>query len=658
MKHKINHNAIIALSKLTFAILCGYCTLASCQPSPLEHALSMAGDNRAEIEKVITHYQQNECDSLKLKAAIFLIENMPGHQSYGGTAIKQYYKEIDSILSQRNADWKERFQEASSKYAPLLTKEKDIRTITSNYLIANIDSAFHTWKRSTWARHLTFDEFCEYLLPYKAIEYQPMEDWRKVFFGKFDGALRIKKVETPKRYSANAACASVNLQLRKLGIRFRQFDLDTPLLYPSLLVKLPAADCQEYALIGVNVMRSQGIPVAMDFTPQWPMRSQGHAWNVVLSTNGKHTVFTGADSDPGMPHKLNEKMAKVFRYTYTANPDLKELNENETYIPLVFQNYFIKDVTTEYMKTCDVEIEALPELKKDYNYAYLAVFNNQEWLPVHWSKVESNKATFSNIGRGIVYLPVYYTQNGVEPMSHPFLLDFDGSIKTLKADVSRTRTPRLNRKYPPMDAAYYGAEALIGGKIQASNHEDFRDATTLHEITRWESCGKVTHIPDSAWQYWRYLSPSNSFGSISELMFYEKETKELRKGRIIGTEGSFGKHMENTKEKAFDNDPLTTFMSPKRDVSWVGMDFGEKIKMEKILYYPPTDGNMIQLGDIYYLYWWNKNGWQQLGDELTANDIELEYQKAPHNALFLLKDINRGKEERIFTYEDGEQKFW
>lgn len=42
--------------------------------SALDRALDMAGDNRIELEKVLDHFKD---DSLKYKAAVFLIENMP-----------------------------------------------------------------------------------------------------------------------------------------------------------------------------------------------------------------------------------------------------------------------------------------------------------------------------------------------------------------------------------------------------------------------------------------------------------------------------------------------------------------------------------------------------------------------------------------------------
>ena len=69
--------------------------LHSCREanSRLEQALQLAGDNKLELQKVLDHYAG---DSLKLKAAIFLIENMPGHYSLDGPYLRQLQRVIDS----------------------------------------------------------------------------------------------------------------------------------------------------------------------------------------------------------------------------------------------------------------------------------------------------------------------------------------------------------------------------------------------------------------------------------------------------------------------------------------------------------------------------------------------------------------------------------
>lgn len=56
----------------------------------LEVALQAAGDNRSELEKVLRRYRQHAGDSLKYKAACFLIENMPFHVYSEGEQLENY----------------------------------------------------------------------------------------------------------------------------------------------------------------------------------------------------------------------------------------------------------------------------------------------------------------------------------------------------------------------------------------------------------------------------------------------------------------------------------------------------------------------------------------------------------------------------------------
>ena len=66
-------------------ILLWLVTAYSCSnySSRLKAVLDYSGTNRAELEKVLDHYSQDPADSLKLKASIFQIENMPGHYTFG-----------------------------------------------------------------------------------------------------------------------------------------------------------------------------------------------------------------------------------------------------------------------------------------------------------------------------------------------------------------------------------------------------------------------------------------------------------------------------------------------------------------------------------------------------------------------------------------------
>ena len=53
--------------------------------------------------------------------------------------------------------------------------KEDYSMIKANYLIKSIDAAFDDWQQGCWARGITFDEFCEYMLPYKCVEFQAFD---------------------------------------------------------------------------------------------------------------------------------------------------------------------------------------------------------------------------------------------------------------------------------------------------------------------------------------------------------------------------------------------------------------------------------------------------------------------------------------------------
>lgn len=75
------------------------CLIGCTGQSRLDYALSSAGSNRSELETVLEHYRTVDTNPQKLRAAEFLIENMPAHYSYAGTGIYEYYDYAARILA-------------------------------------------------------------------------------------------------------------------------------------------------------------------------------------------------------------------------------------------------------------------------------------------------------------------------------------------------------------------------------------------------------------------------------------------------------------------------------------------------------------------------------------------------------------------------------
>ncbi|WP_163217951.1 transglutaminase domain-containing protein [Bacteroides sp. 224] len=650
---------------ILFNLIC-IILLASCKEknNSLENALAIAGDNRQELEKVLSHYSQKPEDNLKYQAACFLIENMPGHYSYKDTSyINRYHHQLDSVAliykNQNNTVKDSLFRQVRDLYTENQGFVPDIHIIKANYLIDNIDRSFDVWLNGEWSLHINFDDFCEYILPYKSCEGQILDNWRAYFKDYCNG--NIKKLHYCHLFknAAYNACEAVN---RALKDSTKPRLVNEPGIIPvrkmNTLTQIPFGVCEDYNILALSVMRAKGIPTIMDFTPQWPFRSLGHSWNVLIETSGKKVVYEGTGQSPATPHKEEHPMAKVFRKTYAINKEILEIHGKEKYIPSTFNNLFMKDVTPEYLTTCDINLSI--ESSHKHTYAYLAVFDNEKWVPIHYGKIsKKDKVTFDKMGKRIVYLPVFYEATGIKPFSAPIILTVSGNQVQLIPDTLTRQTLVLKRKFPPFENLYKVAERVVGGKFQIATDSLFKDSTTIHTITElgiYAQSVDLSEADDSA-RYWRYYPPNGAHCNMAELFFYEKDSIQPTIGKIIGTQGSFRKGNQYAKEATFDRDALTFFDAPEKNGCWVGLDFGKPVKIDHIVYLPRNDGNCIEIGDEYELLYWGNNKWQSLGRK-TADYIALTYENCPSNALFLLRNLTKGKEERIFTYEHGKQVWW
>lgn len=91
---------------------------------------------------------------------------------------------------------------------------------------------------------------------------------------------------------------------------------------------------------------------------------------------------------------------------------------------------------------------------------------------------------------------------------------------------------------------------------------------------------------------------------------------------------------------------------------WIGIDCMTPINISKIRYLLRNDANNIFEQSEYELFYFSLNGWISLGRKVADSSCLL-FNNVPFNALFWLKNLNTGVEERIFTIEnDGQIRFW
>ena len=408
-------------------------------PKEVTKALSLAGENRSELEKVLDHYGKSATDSLRFKAACFLIANMSCHTSRmfywadsTGTRVpfdEFSYPDFNSAVASFNQ------MSIKQKLKPEVYNRDDLQSMTADYLIKNIDDAF-VLKEKAWAKGLTFDQFCEYLLPYRFMD-EPYSEWRISFYNEY---LPITKPLFDKKI--RQACITLSNNLKN---SFYNTYISNPLkiepafLSPKQMIFRNQGACEDMANWGGYILRSMGIGAAIDYTPAWATSTGSHYWNVAFSERGEGIPFFMTDNDPNT-FMMNREPSKVFRITYSIQKNtlaqqvpLKEIPEGN----LRLSNYF--DVTKDYWKVGNITIKQLNKNKKA-TIVYASVFNGMSWRPIWWGTIKKKTVELTDMSCGVVYLPQYYENEKLIPASFPHLLRPDRTVQVLEPDTMNTRS--------------------------------------------------------------------------------------------------------------------------------------------------------------------------------------------------------------------------
>ena len=416
---------IILIVSLIFLVACWFTVQHKRWRNPpyspeINKVLFMAGKNRPELEKVLKHYSYPPADSLKLKAAEFLIINMPGKYSeyydVPWNDVATVYLRWTSVADRQRVLNTYKFGEK--------VRQNDVEHISANFLIDNIDLAFEAWRNRPWGKHVSFDAFCEEILPYR-VGTEQLEDWRRKALASFsDIDARLNDPAT----TAVDACCMINELLPKF-----RMDKDFPSMNFSQALASTRGPCKEMATLATFALRAHGVPVTLETTPLWVGLPNGHAWNTVRDSLGNHITFMGTDTNPYKPHQgVTYPKAKAYRHTFASHK--KILTANEHIPPLLKEHANMKDVTAEhnYMDTVTVHLKY--HAGTPTGYVYLAIDNNGDWRPVAWTKVEGDSARFLSIGKGIIYCPVYYANGKYSVAGNPFWLDGNGKMNICQSD--------------------------------------------------------------------------------------------------------------------------------------------------------------------------------------------------------------------------------
>lgn len=654
--HKKNH--CYKMKKRLYFLYLLLLFLGSCsqnhESERLEAALNLAGNNRQELEKVLRHYAD---DSLKYKAAVFLISNMPYHTYYEGTEIKK----MQELYQMCSHHLKEEIPLVADSFirrngainVSNLKVQNDITNINSALLTHHIDSAFGAWRHFPWGKNVSFDDFCEYVLPYRVGTEIPtkwrkdiMESWKPVTDSLIEkhvsNPIDVAKVVFEKLYQRHPVFSSQMPSLPSIGPRIINYNVGS---------------CRDMCDIILYTFRALGIPCSKDFLLSGDYNTP-HSWNNLA---GKETWIDLASGTFLPASAYKDVKAKAFRESFALQANwVDELGEDKTEIPPLFRYPKFKDVTDVYadgqlMQEIVIEESALTEESDKSKPYYLCIPQKQKWIPVDYCILKNGHLKFRNFKAGTVICVAQYHHGEMRPSTLPirtFLENRKAKLVAFKPEKKLAEAVFFT-KFPPIDEPFL--KNMIGSVVEGANHADFSDADTLVMIKQAPSrlCSEVLLPSTKTYRYIRYRGADGTHCDIAELSFYNSSTDTIRlKGEVIGN----GDKERTEQAKALDGDLYTSYSSKAPSGSWVGLKFSKPEMIKKVILTPRNRDNFIRRGDLYELYYWDHQKWCSLGaKEATSDNIIFN---VPKSSLLYLKDLTRGNQERIFEYKNGKQVWW
>lgn len=626
--------------------------LCSCgKQTSLEQALEEAGDNRLELLKVIDHYQNvDNADSLKLKAAIFLIENMREHGAVWSEAVDTFRRrvvEADSLLMMEplNTWW----DELVKNHRPVL--RQDLNYVKADFLIQNIDGAFRVWNEAPWRKEIDFGLFCRYVLPYRFETELLAYGWRDSLYRKYHPL--VKDARTVKE-AFEIVHDTVWKRLLSSSSHFPHI-LDVV----AMQHQRKAMCVQRCVMLGA-VMRALGIPAAIDNVGRWANYSRnGHAWVALVTNEATYSIYEDEKvakinnridatefelkypipDDFPMRTDFKKRPAKIWRSTFERQP-VEDITENDWGKSVA--SPFRIDVSAAYGLDKNVEIQTARAVKR----AYLCTFaTGTDWMPIDVTEVKNGLCRFEALGDSVVYAVIGFEEGKPVALEDAFLL-LDGKKKRLTPDKQNTRRIVIDRKYPLTGKWPNEWAPIPGARFEGSNDAQFTQTEVLASVERMPVFRNVLKMDGrQRFRYIRYCSKETCDTPIAEVEFWSGGHK---------VKAVPGKSTVKKVELSVDDNTLT-----RPDIApgyILGYELEKPEVLDSIVFYPWNDDNFVLPTHEYELFYYDK-GWVSLGKR-KPETYALVYEVVPAHALLLLKDRTKGNEERPFTYENKEQVWW
>lgn len=582
-------------------MVCIAALLMSCCSNSRYSIPSNAGANKESLIELLDFYKQDSIIS-KYEAAKYLIEHMGWHSS----------TENDGV-------------------------HPDASFLSFEFLKEHIDHAYEQWQSSPYAKDLSFEEFCEYILPYRAsrgfghnVSGRERYEWVVRHIGLPDSIPDLRKLI--RHY--NKGVHELREHGGKRHARYR--DGLNDLLYEDF------TDCADKAVQTCLNLRAIGVPCVVEHNLGYRTFKAHHFHCAVWDTANKEWIKFDAEGIrdyPGEGDWTSAELLNLYRETYA--PQLNEQNSNNEYKPRGFESPCQVDVTHH---TVRVKVHLMAD--NEGYVPYLTTFHrsNTGLQPFTYGHIDGSDAIFEHVVPTVWYVVTIYPDGKEKIISPPFWVTETGNGESIITYANFNNSDNevedivLYRKYPIKERLIKRASTLIGSTIVGANKSDFSDARILWTLDSMPQ-PKVLRYPfinTGLYRFYQLRTPAACEVSVLEWMTAD--------GKI---------HTPSESNKAYDGDMTTA----PTDSAEITLTLPDKQRIVAVNLAPINADNAITPAHMYQLFTWNKqHGWIKHSSQMALTD-SIKFTQVPKNTLLWLKDITKGQEEMPMYHKDNRQHF-
>lgn len=463
--------------KLLWVVLASFILIA-CQSAEKQHKdysflISQSKNNAVEIDRIVSYYKaQNELD--KIKSIEFVLDNISDQYAIKYSLINGDNRDTISHIDGLSVD--SIFSMIRNNYKLEGDTTWDIDIIKSKYLIKHIEKAYSSWRDKQLNKKLSFEDFTNYLLPYRA-QNEQLDDFIQLLENRYDfnNILQLNS-ENDSLMAYNFA--SLRMTNERLNNSHGAEFLSNPSYYDIYFNHAPFHNYENTFLVKMKILRYFGIAAMTSYT--------------FSSRNDFAAKYTSSIFDYTINRKEKGKkelgISKMYRSAFQKkewdNPydQLKLMGIAPSNIPISLFIPKMKDITDQVTFAKDITLQLSDKLLGQ-KVIYLCHYSNDKWQAVSYGIVnESGSVTFKKMGCGVLYqMMICSSAHNQELIGLPIIVDTTGTVKTI--DVKKNESISMlfsyysySSKLRPLehyDLYYWNIDKSKWMKLQAfkSNEE-------------------------------------------------------------------------------------------------------------------------------------------------------------------------------------------